>query len=190
MYDANLTLPRPLHVALTLALILSGCASEKQATDTSTATTRPTEATSPPGERVTTGRKQASKASAPVADVRLATSGKSGTVEVTLSFEATDDIPRAVARVVLPDGVEHVSGELERDLGAIARGERHTMTITATIPSQGLHLLAGGVDCHLSEGVKLHGGATLSLGSDDADKTPPRVIEDEEVGGVRMGRMR
>lgn len=140
--------------------------------------------------RPTIGRKQSTKAQAPVTDVELVSSGEAGAVEVTLSFEATEDIPRAVARIVVPEGAEHLSGPLERDLGAVSRGERHTLTATFELPAQGQHLIAGGVDCHVTDGVQLHGGTTLRVGRAPKPAPKPRVVEDDALGGVRLGGAR
>src|SRR5258708_3308644 len=52
------------------------------------------------------------KITAPVR-VKLSASAKTGTVVVTLSVQALADIPRGVARIVLPAEVKLVSGQPE-----------------------------------------------------------------------------
>jgi hypothetical protein len=103
------------------------------------------------------------KLSAP-AEARLSTSGATGEVQVILTVRATADIPRAVARFVVPEGVLITGGEREKDLGPLAKGDERQLRLTLSVPSAGSFVIAGGIDLHLSSGVRLHVGDAVRLG--------------------------
>lgn len=119
------------------------------------------------------------KVRAPV-ELALAASGARDALTLTLTIKATADIPRAVSRFVLPDGVVPVSGELEQELGALARGAERTASIVVRAPPSGTAIIAAGVDCHLSHGVKLYGVAHLTLdATQPAPTMPDRTLHDD-----------
>jgi len=113
------------------------------------------------------------KISAP-AQVSLTSSAKSGTVVVTLNITPQADIPRGVARIVLPAGVQLVSGQVQGELGALKKGVAIQHQVTVEIPSTGQFQIFAGVDLHITSGIRLHKAAqVLVLGqSSPAQDTP------------------
>jgi hypothetical protein len=104
------------------------------------------------------------KADAPVEVISTA-SARSGRVDVTLTVRALADIPRGVARVVVPDGVTVVSGAREIDFGAIPSSAVRELKLTLDVPATPQFHIFSGADVYLTAHVLLHKGATpLSLG--------------------------
>lgn len=122
---------------------------------------------------------QSGKTGAPVV-LALASSAPFGEADVTLSVRAGADIPRAVARFVLPPGVMLVAGALEQELGSLARDELRAVVIRVQIPARGRFMLAAGVDCHLGERMKLHGSITTTVGAPEVGPTVPERVDQRE----------
>jgi hypothetical protein len=95
------------------------------------------------------------KTSAPV-KITFASSATSGTVVLTLTMEALADIPRGVARVIVPRGAKVVKGEPEVDFGAVAKGEVRELKVTLDVPKATPQQVFAGVDCHITSGILLH----------------------------------
>lgn len=198
-------LPSPPLFALGLALTLamaSGCATDANKAESPASAPEPAPAprgnaqapasapASAPESAPTSAPEPAplsGKAQAPVA-VRLAAlaATKAGHYTATLSVQALSDIPRAVARIVLPEGVKLVEGKLERDLGALAKSTNMELVVTLKVPEGGAFVLAGGVDCHMASGVKLHGGTLFTVGAPAKTEDAVPVVKDAELGGIRM----
>jgi len=161
----------PLIFALTLPL---ACASR-------TDEDRP-RAAEPPSHEV--APEPGKKARAPVA-LALTAAGTHEALTLTLRVQATGDIPRAVSRFTLPEGVALVSGPLEQELGALARNEVRAVSIVVRTPRDGVPMIAAGVDCHLSRGVLLYGVTHLELERPDPTPAPSeRVLEGERIRGT------
>lgn len=161
----------PLLLAMTLTL---ACASR-------TDEDRPRAAEPPPHELAP---EPGTKARAPVA-LALAAAGTHEALTLTLRVQATGDIPRAVSRFTLPEGVALVSGPLEQELGALARDEVRAVSIVVRTPRDGVPMIAAGVDCHLSRGVLLYGVAHLEL--TQPALTPgssERVLDGDRIRGT------
>ena len=109
-----------------------------------------------------------------------------GLYQAMLVFTARRPIPRAVARIVLPEGVTLVRGIAEQDFGALDRGTQQRLEVTIQAPESDGFILAGGVDCHVSAGVQLHGGTTIAVGHAAQRTTKSEVVKDNALGGVRM----
>lgn len=160
--------------SLVLALSLSwvACASR-----TDEGPSRP--AAAPP--TVEPARDPGKKVRAPVA-LTLTPAGTPDALTLTLRVEATADIPHAVARFTLPEGVALVSGPLEQELGALARGGVRVVSIVVRTPRGGAPMIAAGVDCHLSAGVKLYGVTHLELTRPTLTPGPSeRVLEGDGI---------
>ncbi len=135
-----------------------------------------------PGETTPAETKPADgkKVRAPV-ELALSASGSRDALTLSLRIKATADIPRAVGRFVLPAHVVPVSGSLEQELGALARGAERTMTIVVRAPAADTQMIAAGVDCHLSEGVKLYGVTQLTLDAALPEPGRDRVLDGGDV---------
>ena len=163
------------------ALLLAACVSDAPPRPAETVTGELPQSAAEPREA------HGSKVSAPVqVDLSYTILPAFGQLQVTLAISATSDVPRAVARVVLPPGATLVSGKLEEDLGPLAAGEQRTLFVAIEAPPSGT--LAAGVDCHMTSTVKLHRAASLELGPKAKD--PTEVIDGGDKGeGVRMQRL-
>lgn len=129
----------------------------------------PAESTGPAGntETVADGKTEPNKAgkvSAP-AEVSLTTTAVEGTFDAVLEVTVTTDVPRVVAKFVLPTGVNLVSGQLTTELGALGGGEQRKVTITVSVPTGTSGVLAAGANLHLASGVRLHKGDSVRIGT-------------------------
>ncbi|MCC6624991.1 MAG: hypothetical protein IT385_27335 [Deltaproteobacteria bacterium] len=116
------------------------------------------------------------KVRAPV-ELALTAEGARDALSLTLAVRATADVPRAVARFTLPDGVTLVAGALEHELGARARGSETRVSVVVRVPADLAVTMFAGVDCHLSPGVKLYGVTRLTLGAPIVEPpVPDRII--------------
>jgi len=122
----------------------------------------------------------AAKVQAPVA-LTIEASGSHGEVDVKLAVRATAAIGSALARFVLPAGVDLVIGKVEQELGTLASGDERQVTVRVRIPEAFAGTLAAGVDCRMSANASLHKGVILALGAPAAE-VPGRVTPD----GVRL----
>lgn len=95
------------------------------------------------------------KTTAPVR-VALTASGQVGTVVLTLDVLPQADIPRGIARIVLPKELKLVSGQAQAELGPLKRGVAVQHQVTVEVPSGGPFQVFAGVDCHITSGVHLH----------------------------------
>lgn len=123
------------------------------------------------------------KMRAPV-KLALSASGPRDTLTLNLKIEATANIPRAVTRFALPEGVLLVSGPLEQDLGGLVRGAAVTSSIVVRSVSPVLPAISAGVDCYLSPGVKLYGVTQLTLGTPELEDIPRRDLRGEGIRGA------
>ncbi|MEZ4266606.1 MAG: hypothetical protein R3F39_09530 [Myxococcota bacterium] len=130
-------------------------------------------------------RSHQEKTYAPV-ELKLTTSASSGQVEVVLSVTALADLPNALARIVLPEGVTLLSAEAQSQLGAIAKGQTASFSARAMIPADGAYTLAGGVEVKVSEGVQLAKSAVVQVGAAH-QAAPAKIIALPEGGSVRLG---
>jgi hypothetical protein len=104
------------------------------------------------------------KAQAPV-KVTLQGAGVTGKVTLTLRAEATSDLPRAVARIVVPNNVTVLEGVKEVDFGAVRAGEARELVLVVDVPASGTTSFFAGVDVYVASGVLLHKAADpLRLG--------------------------
>jgi hypothetical protein len=116
------------------------------------------------------------------APVSLALAGvRSGdALTLTLTIQAASDIPRAVARFVLPKGLTPVSGPAVQELGPLAGGETVSASLRvrllASAPSPRVF---AGVDCHQASGVRLHASAEWPPGG------PPKASRPRPLAGTR-----
>jgi len=108
----------------------------------------------PPAARKPARTREA-KISAPV-ELALTSSASSGTVVLTLAVRALTDIPRGVARIILPDGIKLLSGQREVDFGALAAGSVRELVVTADVPASRQFQIFAGIDCHISSGIQQH----------------------------------
>jgi len=116
------------------------------------------------------------KVRAPV-ELRLSAEGGRDALTLSLTARATADIPRAVARFTLPEGVTLASGALEQELGALGSGAAATVSVVVRARGDRPTTIFAGVDCHLSRGVKLYGVTRLELPVPDAaPPLPERVL--------------
>jgi hypothetical protein len=100
------------------------------------------------------------QAKAPVA-LTLSAAPSGDTLTLSLTIEATADIPRAVARFALPKGLTPLSGPASRELGPLAGGERVTASLRVRQLTKGeQQQVFAGVDCHMASGVRLHAAAS------------------------------
>jgi hypothetical protein len=125
------------------------------------------------------------KTTAPV-DVTLTRSDTKGPVKLTLTFTARANLPRAVARFAIPDSLEVLQGQRQVDFGAVRRGERRDLSLTLSVPPRRFLRLGAGVDVHLTSGVKLHKGKTLTFGSPPARDDTEVVHLPGNTHGVRV----
>jgi hypothetical protein len=131
-----------------------------------------TAAAQPASDTPVSANTNEAKISAPV-QVTLTSSAKSGTVVVTLSVQPKTDIPRGVARIVVPAGVKLVSGQAQMDLGPLKSGVAAQHQVTLEVPSTGQFQIFAGVDCHISSGIRLHKAAeALVLGQSSPAQAP------------------
>ena len=151
---------------IALGTTMFGC-STTPVTSTPTGEPQAVDATKPAETPATTqasDTKGEGKISAPVT-VTLNTSAKSGTVVVTIKMEALADIPRAVAKIVIPaealreGAVKVVKGDLVMDFGMVPRGQVRTHEVTLEVSPSARTDIFGGVDCHITSGILLHKGA-------------------------------
>ncbi len=127
----------------------------------------------PAADPLATSHPNEAKVSAPV-QVSLTSSAKVGTVVITLTVQPKTDIARGVARIVLPQGVRLVDGRTEVELGALKGGVVSQHQVTVEVPSTGQFQIFGGVDCHITSGIRLHKGAeALVLGQTSAAQAVP-----------------
>lgn len=162
------------HRALLCCLLgsaLSACTNpQAQPEPTATAVTAPAAVTAEPAAPEPATAEPAvpaakgNKTTAPV-DVDLRTDATADGTRLTLTVKARADIPRAVARFVVPADVTVLDGKTEHELGALGDGQSRTFEITVAAPAQGSHRIAAGLDVHLTPGVKLYKGATVMLGT-------------------------
>lgn len=151
---------------IALGATMLGCSPTPTTTVPSSDEQAEATATSKPG--ATPGTTQAAektgegKTSAPV-KVTFTPSAKSGTVVLTLTIEALADIPRGVARIVLPRegrppqaSIRVTKGDLEVDFGAIPRGAVREHKVTLDVPQATRFEIFAGVDCHITSGILLH----------------------------------
>ncbi|MEL6184345.1 MAG: hypothetical protein AAFU79_06955 [Myxococcota bacterium] len=174
-------------LAAAVALLAAACATETQPGQAEVAPATPSpEPTSTPASAGPAG---VGKAEAPVRiDLDAAPTGKKGQYRVTLEITALRAVPRGVVRLVVPEGVTLIEGQVERDLGVLAKDAETKLVVTVQAPESGNFVLAGGVDCHMASGVKLHRGAVFTVGEAraPAEKVGPDAVPDAELGGVRM----
>lgn len=123
--------------------------SEQQATATSS------EPSAAPGAQEKEAKPVEGKTSAPV-KITFTSSATSGTVDFTLTMEALADIPRGVARVIVPRGAKVVKGQPEVDFGAVPKGEVRELKVTMEVPKSTPQQVFAGVDCHITSGIQLH----------------------------------
>lgn len=162
--------PEPTATAVTAP------AAEPAALEPATATPAEPEAAAPPAK--------GNKTMAPV-DVDLRTDATADRTRLTLTVTARADIPRAVARFVVPADVTVLDGKTEHELGALGDGQSRTLEITVAVPAQGSHRIAAGLDVHLTRGVKLYKGATVQLGT-PAPATEGMRMPLPEGGALRV----
>ena len=120
----------------------------------------------------------------PPAEVALRTDGTTGRVVATAEITATGNLPRVVARFVVPAGVTLVEGTAEVEVGKLAAGEKRSLTVTLEVPAEGRFLLAAGADLFMEPGIKLHRSTTTDLGDGTPDTPVGKVVR--PPGGTRI----
>ena len=134
------------------------------------------EAETPPAAEKTT----------PPVEVKLSTDKTTGRVVATAELTATADLPRVLARFVVPAGVTLVDGVAEVEVGKLANGERRSLSVTLEVPAEGQFLLAAGADLFMEPGVKLHRSATLNLGTEATRPPAGDVVRTPGGTGIRL----
>ena len=143
---------------LVTAAVASGCSTSAARSEA------PAGGAAAPAAGATRSAPIEAKAQAPV-NVTLQAAGTTGKVTLTLRAEATSDLPRAVARIVVPSNVTVLEGLKEVDFGAVPAGEVRELRLVVEVPSSGAFSFFAGVDDHVSSGVLLHKAADpLRLG--------------------------
>lgn len=102
---------------------------------------------------------------APV-ELQLTQAGSRSDLALTLEFQVTQDLQRVVARFVLPEGVQLLSGSLEQDFAGMQSGQSRTLAVHVKVPQSGDFVVAAGVDAYRAAGVRLHKSAVLQVGKE------------------------
>jgi len=117
--------------------------------------------------------------------LRLTSSARVGKAEVVLTIDPQANVPNAHARILLPPGVEFVSGATEADLGAQVKGQTSKLAVRVVIPDGAELMLAGGVEVEAGTGRKLARSITLRVGN-ASKKDDATIIKLPEGGAVHV----
>lgn len=160
-----------LGLVMALGQATAGCSPTKVSAAPAPEPAATTAATAPtaPARPITTE----AKTGVPV-KLTLAASAQSGTVVVTLTVQALADLPRAVTRIMIPQGAQLVKGDREVDFGAVPSGAVRTHQLTLEVPATTQVQLFAGVDCRMSVGILQHKEAVpLLLGQPSGNPAAP-----------------
>ena len=152
--------------------LTSGCSS-------ATPQTVSEQATAPPkGGEEAAPKATHRKPDAPV-ETALNLSATTGELQATLTFTATKDLRKAVARFTLPADAQLLDGALESDLGEMTSGDSKTVTISVRAPATGSHVLGGTVIATLKNGRTLAKPVATRIGPDPkAETTRVKTLPD------------